>query len=182
MLFLCVHIQIMLMGPMLYNVLHIYANHVHIKISVLDVNYHQFQNVMRELDIVVVNRKIFSSITLNKPREYWSTGMHHRWTWHGLIQSSDADRISGNMCKTVRKMDKFYMIRSSHMGYYYHYLLAECRLFNKKLLEADSVCSSAVWTGFRIIHSWLCRWNFKYKLHQRHKMSLYGWSQIFSWP
>ena len=109
-----------------------YAKHVHIKINVLDVNYHQFQDVMQELDIVVVNRKIFSSIILKKPGAYWSTRMHHGWTLHGLIQSSDAARTSANMCKSVRKMDKFYMVGSSHMRYYYHYLLAECRLFDKK--------------------------------------------------
>ena len=109
-----------------------YANDVYVTIHVLDVHYHQFMQVIRELDIAVTKETFNSSVILQKPKTYWSQKRQF-WTWHssGLGQSTHASEHTADMCKAAIKMDKLYMIGSSHMRYQYHYLLAECHHLDK---------------------------------------------------
>ena len=102
-----------------------YATHVHVNVKVLDVNYRQFLQMIRELDIEVFDKHISSSTILQKPREYWSQESHV-WTRHSGIQQ-ETKPSTDSVCKAVQKLDLLYMVGASHMRYYYHYLLAECR-------------------------------------------------------
>ena len=106
----------------------IYATHVRVTIIVLDVNYHQFRQVPRDLDIRVVNKELVSAIVLQKPGEYWSNKLNN-WTWHTPQQSTQTVN-SADMCKALTKLDRIYLVGSSHMRHQYHYLLSECQHFD----------------------------------------------------